>query len=1746
MAIEAPLPVEDPNLPAPPAPATPDSPVLPEDTGRISVDPISAPEPFTVSLDTNASTATMSEETATNRAWKFEFGLKEILKKSKDEIYQTLHNGDEDTLRGSAASDIDARKREETQKVLAEVAGRKGGDLSEEEIQKLTQLLNEMNEQTDPGVVLEQGYAKQLVAELDRAAERNGSFLKEARAASPEKVLEMENAATDFASKRMVAQTVVENLQDEIKQQGWGGYAFDLVKTAIPGYTDAQLRGNVEGIGIIEGVGLGANLEAQRARLYDLPTAGAFKTEFKKIIDNLKSGWLGGNHQIALDFARSMVGMSSSDVMMKNITLGIDFAGTGLASGAARGVRAGVKGTNVLMRDTAKAFKDIAEAGTAPNASKSTILEGAGDLKEAAVVKSTVNLSDDITGRPRATERAIESLTSAMRTDLDDFKKGSTNASRDLVNRVEENSETMLRKVVEAAETFKKVDRIPDVLSRETAVRAIIDDIPNMYPTLKNNVLDVEKLYKEEVSSNLLADMRIGKNDGTYFLSREVAENFIEHHKLGGVEILPGTDAARKPKVYYIPESAVKTDAGTINPGFTQLVKEGKPKFFLDENYLSEVESSLTPQKGWLPVTVSGDEVKGFKTEIGKPVVTVEQQGLGFYVKMTVPVPENSSLMRSLIAETGYTKLPDSPMKNFLTSVFGKLRSPESVLSVAERANRQTAVYGVNSYFNILKDNVSEISKLRAGRFSKNRDRWNEWQRMVEYADTKIDPQSTKPGYFYKDAQELTTDWVQVLGRLPDEQEIAAYFEFKRGMEIDRMFRNIASVRNQQRVGAMTNRVVVKDEAGKEILSPEFSGVSRRDLPGGDGNILIMGSKIGEEKIVNLKKLRSEGPDGKNDLKSKITKGEGQLVEIYEPRSRPFKGFGSVGEQRIQYVYSETIATRPLDWNQVPRRGGGHLQYDYDQYIQQANIRRSDVEGDVSHWYEGPTTIMGIQFNSQGKDLAKKLDAVRLKFKANDEAGAAIAAKQLPIDWDVVKKWFLGSKGKNFSPPMLNLNEPIEVVNRGQSLAKSAEQRYTSFKDGTRQNTLAGQHQIEFSQERDSFGLLGLEDIGSAGKPLYQVGPAKTVDPITTMQRGLQRIIKSNYYDDYKIMSVEHWLKQAGPHLAASPNEIKYSPQYYYNEAKFAPSAPADLVKRLQIAKYQIDQIVGIPSENHNLLYQYSQQVADYIYQMIGPKAQNITPDWLLPKLKDPFAAVRSFVFHPIMGLYNIAQFAVQMGGYGNIYGIAGAKYAAPGSLAAQFHFWTRANSHPNIIKHLDELAVKAKFPGASNWKPGEFTEAFNELHKTGFGLVGKEAAIVDDVMNVKVIENNYDKFLDMGTMFFRGGEENVRHGAWYTAYREFRDKNPFGRITERDRADILQRADLLNLNMSRASATALNKGVFSVPMQFYAYQQRLLSLFFSDRISWKERGRLLAWNGAMYGLPMTVGVTGVPAVDNLRQYALDNGYVVGDSFWKSMFMEGLPSAIGALATGKGDPQAGTWYDIGPRFGNKGLEPVTSIWGTDKTTADLIGGASYSFAKSTIQSSKGIYRAIASLARSDDDDVFKTTVEDWVGPLRQIGIVNSAYRIYAAAAFGRWMSKNEAYLTEGSPAQATVMALIGVKDQDINDLQSKRNSLKSQEEYEKVIEKEFNLYFHRGALAHRDGNNEEGKQSLTNAKVLLQMGNFREDRINSLVGKAVDDNRSILEKINNDYYLRKIPNNMTEDKADAYKRYLNVQEKKAQ
>ncbi len=543
------------------------------------------------------------------------------------------------------------------------------------------------------------------------------------------------------------------------------------------------------------------------------------------------------------------------------------------------------------------------------------------------------------------------------------------------------------------------------------------------------------------------------------------------------------------------------------------------------------------------------------------------------------------------------------------------------------------------------------------------------------------------------------------------------------------------------------------------------------------------------------------------------------------------------------------------------------------------------------------------------------------------------------------------------------------------------------------------------------------------------------------------------------------------------------------------------VIQNLMSNRFKIQQFVGMPSKIETSIQSATQLLVDDFYKKYGPeegrsltaRTFTVIPLWALSKAKDPVAGIRSFAFNAKLGVFSVPQFLVQAQTFTNIWAING-RSAGAGTLATMLHQWARINDSPAFLKAYDDMATKLNFFG-SKWKTGEFMEARNELKKTGFEHVGGEYQLADDAMQHKFIKNQWNNFLDAGQVFFREGEKASRIGAWYTAFREFRDANPLKVLTDADRQMILNKADLLTNNMSRASASALHTGVWSLPTQFLSYQLRMAELFFGKRLGETAternlaRARILGMYSLMYGAPSALGVTGYPFGDSIREAAINRGYVQGANQLSDVLMNGVVAWGLAMASGEGDYQKGNQYNVGNRYGTQGFTQLRDSFKSDKTVWDLLGGAGASTFLNTLGNLDPFWQVAKSLmSSSEDSNSFKITPTHFVNLFSEFASVDSSVRAIYAMNTGKWMTKNEAYIEDVTGKDVLFRYITGLRSQDQDNIWALKNIKDAEEKAFKATEKEVVKDYRRAIEATANKDYDTANTLFANARARMEMG----------------------------------------------------------
>lgn len=1767
----------------------------------ISID-VAHPFNTAVSIDVNGEgNPTPSAPVADRRSRQASYSMGELLGKSQTEIYTLMMQGKENDLRNEAASKLNAINAQNRVQAVIDRMNKQGKTLTIDEIKDLRARAADANS------VFEDNYASKYINNLyNISSYMDGVDVTRALSVAPQRIVADIETVKSQLSNFDYARRKAEDMSQIYENQGWLPWIADQAKNIVPFYTDIKLRGWMESVGKFDGWMQGNNLEEQTRALLKLP-GPQFRAKLDEILTRLGND----NPTLAMQYANAVLGMSSSDIGLANLNNVIDVAGLpGLTPAIKSGLKA-VFGTRQAISDAAKA---ATKTGTPTPAS---VAEAFGDAGTAATLRAAENVTADIKGvvEPASNtanvltpnnpiNRAKEALPTGLILDKANIAANGRPLSQELLNRIVQDQEVASKRIIDVIEKTAAVQRIPIEEASTVVMRKIKDEVANQNPGIKNAIADIGDPVWNPFSKAYDFPVKVFNWTGEQFSTESAARRFAQQHGILEYEV-----AGKAGMKYYVPEAALKRSWETsVRLGEVRVDANGV-RVFTDDG--AEVAVSNTPRPGMVPINVDS---KG-NAKFGKTIKTageasraaIKQQGLGYHLNLWKGLNEGESIIKDLMISLDSTKsiASQSGLVAWFNSAFrtnsggivGLVRSSDTTLSPFETRQRKTATFSISNYQALLQNEVKYIQDVARGRVRVDpvtgedhnailsyirtlspitswnaKKKWADFTRALEAAPGLKDPNTGKIGYLLSNPTEINNFWMENFKRPASFEEIRAWLAFKRNYENDRVLRSMREYTNKARLGAEQHQVTYIDRNGEKIQSGFFDGVQLKQLPGGEYPILILDGP--NPRVLWTNKM---GKDFKryNDA---VEKGESVVTEIFAPERRPLKTLPAVGYNYIRYVITPAgnRETKNLSWEQVNRLSGGHFDYDYDNAIKQGRVVETRVGNKTYHSYEDDNFFSFVANGAQGRRMTKVLNATLERLKAKDVEGAreifenGIKGENGPaMEWkDFLKKTnpIKDNYGNNI-PPIINIHEPFYVVPKGKSIIEiddSLPRRYgkfdeqgnwqSSFQDRSKTGSLSKQNQIAFTQERDADSPMAFRDIGTKGNPIYKYEPAKMVDPIVTMNRALNQIVRTTVMDDMKIAGMETWLREA-EHLLKAPNvdAIRSAPWFYFHNANspeaFKPGADKTVVANLLSNRFKTNQFIGTPSKYDLFMHETAQKVADWSYDKMGPKGE-IIPAWLLTKTTSPVTALRSFAYHTKLGLFAIPQLLTQSMTYFTIASLS-PRSAPAGAYAAMLTQWSKMATNEGTMDLLDKWAAKINMPGLHGWKPGEFKEALTEMNNRGFANVGREYSTLDTQLGHKYTQGLWGDVLDAGQMFFKMAEQNVRYGAWYTAYKEYRVANPSLKVMSKSDWDkVLVRADDMTGNMTRASSSIMQSGPLSLMGQFLTYQVHLAELYFSKRMTMMDRFRMHAIYGSMFGVTGAFGIMGLPLGESIRRYALENGYVVGDEWMSSMVMEGgLASGLAWLTSEDGSSKKGNWYNVSDRLGVGGLTQFRDALRSDIPWYSFLAGASGSIFGNTWKNTEALRRGGWDALHStmftgkDEEEYFKPTLDHWVDAVKEVSSADALRKGVAAVSLGKWISKSDVYQADVSKANGIFMSLTGLNLQEAADNYNIGKSIKERNNLQKEALNLFTREFRRGIQAAENNDWPTFKNYMTNAYVYLKRYDYPTEDYPKAVAIASKNWESRINSIREEFYTQNVPPTKEGTYGDAWTRFLKTQDK---
>lgn len=1494
----------------------------------------------------------------------------------------------------------------------------------------------------NPNTILETEFAHQY---FNKQAELNDgqNVLTTGMQKDPDGTSAEMDVATNIKSRQEIVKTGIQDLQKEWDNTSWGSALVSMASRFVPVLENYRLHDS-KGDSILPG----ANMEERVQRMWTLPPQD-FATQFKKDVDELKQL----NPLTAMKYAQSVLAYSHSDALLDS-ALGIVDVSTIPAVGAGKlavkGVEAlgGAVGRRSLSvaneaivagrQEVKQALKDGIKADSSVEMKPlDELVSQGGDITAGAKVSAYQDAVRKFAGQDPLNERSR--LTSAVPSlfNISRVLEGSKNLTREAADRLQTALEGNASNLVGAITDTSRINRLEEGSdSLQVGIHNAWDRLKEAYPHLGDAVIDMNHVRAEDIATNAHeVEMQLGKSKNA-------------------------ADAV-----------AGKTERPLVHLPADAEVTLGKPDATLFVGDDANKQADYWAREIY---------------KLNPAAYRVRQQGVGFYISVRAPVDETEDGVRDVLIGTRH----ETP-RGLANTLIGAARTPEDVLSVANRENRHLATHGAQELQRRAKGTADQIGNLP----NKSLKRLNTFlQDNRDQIYTEGD--KIRRGVYHENVGEFDAAWQARFRKPPTEEERIAYFSNIQLNDWDYTFRNLGIYRDKARQGierySFSHKVTDETSGESSIVkTPFIEGKTRKDIPWDDtedAGIWVYDGQTGAKKYV--RKNAATG-DERADIINKIQTGGYKVVQTANPLDKTIRRVAE-SEEPIHFMVVPDTERAALDWKQIERRPGGHVEYQFDHWTKQPTIRRT-VDGRTI--YEGDQSIFNHATEAEAKKFSAAMDYGRILLKANkiDELNKFLPSN-LPYTPSEFRGLFTEATLNNGVkvPARLSLEDPIKHTISGRNILDAHPDvagRYDNLENEIRSSyNLYGQIDKKYASERDLPISTVKERMGQDGS-LFQLEPAKNIDPLTTMNRAMANIMRSRYLNDYKIQSVETFVQEFGDLMKVEGGqaEIRKNPVYYLHNAPWdTQTADKARLAAGKNAQRAILNLLGTQSELGQNIGWAQRDLMNFIYGKGGQKASDWVAEHMLPIVDDPFRYARGIAFHSKLGLFNPVQMFLQAQTITHTVAIAGLNNGMRGLAAGTLMHMLSLTENAKVIDHFASIAAKL------GWNKEHFLESYAALKKTGLYNVEGEVALKDDIFDPKLTKGMWGKFLDKGTFFFREGERITRLTSWNTAYREWRVANPAAELDNKALGQILTRQNTLSVNMTRASSSSWQQGLSSIPTQFFAYQARLAEQLLGKRLTTAEKTRAFLTYSAMYGVPTAVGATTFawPWYDDIRKEALARGINL-DNFAMRSIIEGIPSTALTWMTGNEQNYA-------QRLGPGGVQYFKDIF-QDGKVSELFG-ASPKILSDMVQAVVPVAKAVISPFVPGMGD-WKFTSADAIAALEQISTVNNLGKAIYALNVHKFITKNEMDMGPASTADALMTAMIGTSPLRVTDAFLKADIVREQKQMQQAAEQQIITNWRRAMKEFDAGNDGAAKAHLQNMRLLIIGAGFRPDQVPAVMSK---------------------------------------------
>lgn len=702
------------------------------------------------------------------------------------------------------------------------------------------------------------------------------------------------------------------------------------------------------------------------------------------------------------------------------------------------------------------------------------------------------------------------------------------------------------------------------------------------------------------------------------------------------------------------------------------------------------------------------------------------------------------------------------------------------------------------------------------------------------------------------------------------------------------------------------------------------------------------------------------------------------------------------------------VEVAPLSRTQLAYSEGGHRLYTDKYFVKQASIGRQADTG--TEFLQNPNVFATAKNIAEAKAWAETMEAARLAIKEG----------RIATGHELDELIFKGDAGfptgdeflEGISNGSISRDHPFEAMYDREipSAYKSSSTDVSNF---------VNEDEIGFNGFYRTTGKLYTSSKGTILRDT-KGQLATTVDPYEALSTSLKQISRQSGLYNYKVESLERFFKTFEDSL-----EIPADAQSNYSKLLYARPRAGLSRQEINVIESQraaIRNVLSFQTPFEQGLQQTWRTVAEQVLGDGTNSARVLAHDAINGLTsRNPIAALRGMAFDMKLGLWNVGQLPIQMTTMFSALALS-PKSGLKGFATLPLHAYLIRGGSEQV---LDVLAKRGLGKLSGFKSAEEFKEYARAMNRSGFMDMDGSHVMIGDHGSAAVYGSFGEKanrVRENGRMFFYTAETYNRLVAFRIAWDEALAKG----LKPGDdgfNSTLLALADDYSFNMTKESSAAWQKGLMSIPTQFWAYNIRMMDAMLGGRFTAAQKLRLVSMNLALGG------AAGIPVLPALYTMYQDHYGIEPDiNNLEASLDRGVLDRLAYELTGA-DVRIGEKAGTGEWFTNT----VKDLFGQGeygpKPWAEIMGGASYSILKSA--GGTGLDLLKYTVAESGGDMGTDGLAGDAFLKLAQeVSTFNNITKAMVAAQYGIYKSKNGTIYEDLPKTDAFYIAL-GYRPQEI-------------------------------------------------------------------------------------------------------------------